>query len=272
MARGNSRAQSELSDDLRRKARSLRQQNEDERKEVETNQNEYERARKYAVDRAEEEVAEEFRKKKLELDEAEQARREKEAADAEAAAEAELERERTDEQRREIFEAKVQNDFRRSAFDYEDWTETKWFNAAEGSKDPNIRRLTPDLYNRDERLYLSNDYIQASIDKAPKGIRDVVKQALEGFKADGLTDRFPGEKAEKLYYGFNLAYNNAAFGKGNDGRVDPSDIRSGESTLKGLTPEGHEKGMKNLAKVDEYVAKVIKGSSKHITDKDGNKV
>ena len=273
MARGNSRAQSELSDQLKRKAKDLRQQNEDERKEVDTNQNEYERARKYAVSRAEEEVAEEFAKAKLELDEAAQTKREAEAAQAEKDAEAELDRERTSDERLEIFSAKVANDLRGSAMDYEDWENAKWNKAISESKDPNVQRLIPDLYNRSERLYLSNDYIKASIDKAPEAIKDMLTEAFRGFTATGKWDSYPGEKAEKLYYGLNKAYNDAAFGKGNVGKIDPSDLYSKNVLVdEKLTPKGHEDGIKSLNKVDEYIAKVIKGSSKHLVDKDGNKV
>jgi hypothetical protein len=274
MARGNSKAQSELSDQLQRKARDLRRQNEDERKEVDTNQNEYERARKYAVARAEEEVAEEFAKAKLELDEAAQAKREADAAQAEKDAEAELDRERTDEERLEVFSAKVEKDIKGSAMDYEEWDKTKWFKAIKESKDPKVQLIFP-YYddNSNERLYLSSDYIKASIDKAPAAIKDMITEALKGFTANGRDDAFPGEKAEKLYYGLNKAYNDVALGKGNIGAVDPSDLRNkGARVPQELTPDRHEKGMKSLNKVDEYLAKVLRGSSKHIVDKSGNKV
>ena len=272
MARGSSRAQSELSDRLQEKARALRKQNKDELKEVEDNQNEYERARKYAVSRAEEEVAEEFAKKKLEVDEDEQARREAEADQAEKEAQAELDRERTDEQKREIFEAKVANDVGSSAMTYGNWENAQWWQTLERAGDANLKRLEPSVYTAaEDRLYLSNDYIKAAVDKAPKSIRQFVETGLKCFQADGKFDSFPGERAERLYNGLSNSYNITAFGPGNTGRVDP-DYFIDSRDLESLTEKKHAAGMAALNKTDTYIAKVLKGAGKHLVDFNGKSV
>ena len=93
MARGYTRADSELSESLRAKAQELLRKNEAERADAERNETEYDKAMKSAIMRAQDEVDEEFKGMRLEVDEEEQSKREAEARKAEEDAKAEEERE-----------------------------------------------------------------------------------------------------------------------------------------------------------------------------------
>jgi hypothetical protein len=273
MARGNSRAESELSESLRRKALSLRVKNEAERQEAEANQKDYDDTLKVAYMRAEEETDEEFRGKRMEVDDAEQAKREREAAEAQAAAEAEEAREAAENAKNDDLKTRISDDLENhKSLSYEDWTGASWYRTIESSDNPEIRKLEPSLWAADEdRRYLTDDYIDKSVAAAPAGIRESVKKAMECWRANGRVDSFPGQRAEKLYAGLTDGYDKGSKGTVLDGKQGP--VVSGKRVgTEGTTPELHEAGLKTADKTDAYIAKVLKGAGNHITDVNGKLV
>lgn len=257
MARGNSRAESELSESLRAKARELRDKNEREKREAATNQKDYDDALKSAYMRAEEETDQEFRGMRMSVDEDEQAKRDAEANSAEEAAKAEEAREEAETAKNDEFVESVKKDLENyRSLSYDDWTGASWYRSVEGSDNPNVRGLEPNLWASDkDRKYLTDDYIEKSVKAAPAAIQEAVAEAMECWRANGRSDSYPGERAEKLYVGLLTAYRSGS--------------KDGQSAL---TPELHQKGLQLSSKADAYIAKVLKGSSKHIVDADGNKV
>jgi hypothetical protein len=266
MARGYSAANSELSDSLRRKAKELLNKNEKEKQEANTNQKDYDDALKSAYNRAEEETDEEFRGKRMEYDEEEHAKREKEAADAKAAAEAEEAREAAENDKNDNLKERIKDDLENyKSLSYDNWTGANWYRTIQASDNPELIKLEPNLWAEDEnRRFLTSAYIDKSVASAPADIRDAVKEAMECWRANGKTDTYPGQRAEKLYAGLMEGYD-----KGNSGTVSR---KYGNVIIGDTTPELHEAGLKMADKTDAYIAKVLKGASKHLTDKDGKSV
>lgn len=264
MARGSSK--SDLSRELRRKAEYLRNTNADERIEAEVNQKDYDDTLKSAYMRAEEETDEEFRGKRMSIDEKKVAERDAEANQALAAAEAEEAREAAETAKNDDLNARVSKDLKEhKSLSYEDWTGASWYRTLETSSNPELRKLEPSLWADDkDRRYLTNDYINKSVESAPLAIRESVKEAMECWRANGKLDSYPGQRAEKLYAGLSDGYE-----RGSKGTVVG---KNGIINTDKTTPELHTAGLKTADKTDAYIAKVLKGANNHLTDINGNPI
>ena len=266
---GGRTAESELSERLRREALALRIKNEAEKQEAEQNEKDYDDALKVAYMRAEEETNEDFRGKRMSVNEKEQAEREAKAKEAEEDAKAEEEREAKEElQKSKVFK-KFEKDVKNSALTYDDWTNAKWYMNLDMKGDAELKKLIPDIY-QDDRNHLSKEYIEESIAFAPSEIREAVTKSLKAFAPKGQNDSFPGESAEVLYNGLNMAYAEGAFGRGSKAFVDTS--RPTDSRVDGLTEAKHKAGMNALNQADAYISKVLMGARDHLVDKNGKKV
>lgn len=275
MARGNTAregrtAQSELSERLRRKAKDLLSQNEDERKEAERNETEYDRAMKSAIMRAQEEVDEEFKGKRLGVDEGEQAKREAEAKKAEEDAKAEEEREARENAQKEATEEVIKNDLGSSSHPYSDYgyIDSNWAKAGGETEDKDA--INPDVnIPIEQRNFIKQDYIDNAVKKAPKWMREELEAALSAFSLRDVSN-IPSQGTPKDFvpyetFGntFDDIYLRGAFGK--DASKAKITIRGWEvTTPSGGTPtrEQHAKGMEAIKKYDLYIAKVLSGARK----------
>ncbi len=280
MARGQSRADSELSRSLRAKAQYLRVKNEAERQEAEQNETEYDRAMKSAIMRAQDEVDEEFKGKRMEVDEEEQSKREAEALKAEEDAKAEEAREAAEESARKAREANVktvETDLENSPHPHSNWgyLKSEWAKAS-GVDAGDKPSLYPDTDgNLEDRLYLKPEYIAKAIENAPAAIRDAVKASLDAFSLDNVLKLTKSGNRQPIQFslyddvasGFYSAYLKGAFGKGaNKGKAD-LEMGSVYGRYRAIAPDGepattkqHDAGMKRMRQLDTYLAKVLKNS------------
>lgn len=276
MARGYSTANSELSRSLRAKAKELLERNEAERAEAERNENEYDRAMKSAIMRAQDEVDEEFKGKRLEVDEAEQARRGEEAGAANIAAREEELREEAELARKKALEAddaKVKSDLLDSPHPYSNdgYVKSEWSNGFRASVGRDAMPFDTDR-QPENREYLTPEYVAKALASAPASIKEAVAEALEAATLKG-NERAMGVggaqaffyAAENLGVAFDTAYLKGAFGR-NAGKssIDVGGVFS-DGRVSGpggepVTAKQHAAGMKRMNQLDKYLGKVFAGA------------
>jgi hypothetical protein len=246
MARGSTASQgraakSELSERLRARAEELRRQNEAEKKEVEATETEYNDVLEQQYIRLQEELAKEMKDRKWSVDKQEQAKRELEAKKAEMEAEAEEAREKAV---KEAWYAKSEQGA--EAIKKAEKKIVDDFLSLDGkSLNPAITK--PQIW----RGSFENKWI----DKAPAELKD----ALETLFDSTHDDRFDLKKSMQVAY-------LAGGGKNGDFYHEPKE------NARLPDDKEHKAGMKNMAKFEKFVRKMLVATTEkdNAFDENGN--